>query len=141
MRLNNARHEVFARAIVSGNTGSKAYVQAGYDARGHAAEAAGSRLLRNVEVQARIAELRQARYDREVLDRKWVTTRLMEKAENAESDAAAIRALELLGKHLGMFTDSRDREPAPSAQPLHGDKVIRPNFDGMLRGSGPYEKA
>jgi phage terminase small subunit len=140
MRLNYARLDVFAWAIVSGNTGSKAYVQAGYDARGHAAEAAGSRLLRNVEVQARIAELRQARYDREVLDREWVTTRLMEKAEDAESDATAVRALELLGKHLGMFKDSRD-ELAPSAQPLHGDNVIRPNFDRMLRGSGLHEKA
>jgi phage terminase small subunit len=140
MRLHNTRHELFAQAIASGNSGSKAYVQAGYDAKGHAAESAGSRLLRNGEIQARIAELRQARYDREVLDREWVTIRLMEKAENAESDAAAIRALELLGKHLGMFTDSRD-EPARSPQPLHGDNVIRPNVDGMLRGSGPYEKA
>lgn len=55
--LRNIRHERFAQGIAQGNTVTDAYIQAGYKARGRSAEVAGSRLLRNVEVQQRLAEL------------------------------------------------------------------------------------
>jgi phage terminase small subunit len=56
--LRNNRHEAFARAIVRGNSGRAAYGTAGYKAKGAVADAAASRLLRNVRVSARIAELK-----------------------------------------------------------------------------------
>jgi phage terminase small subunit len=56
--LRNARHEAFARAIVRGGTGRAAYGAAGYRAQGAVADAAASRLLGNVKVAARIAELK-----------------------------------------------------------------------------------
>ena len=56
--LKNARHEAFARAIVEGSSGRAAYGAAGYRAKGAVADAAASRLLGNVKVSARIAELK-----------------------------------------------------------------------------------
>ena len=57
--LKNARHEKFAQLIASGKTATQAYKQAGYLAKGHGAETAASRLLRNVEVLSRIDVLRR----------------------------------------------------------------------------------
>src|SRR5882762_5584393 len=61
--LQNARHEAFARAIVEGKSGREAYKLAGYKAkpggkRSGPADAAAARLLKNVQVAARIAELK-----------------------------------------------------------------------------------
>jgi len=58
MPLPNAKHEAFARAIVEGKSGRAAYHAAGYTAKGAAADANASRLLRNAKVSARIAELK-----------------------------------------------------------------------------------
>ncbi|MBA3890780.1 MAG: terminase small subunit [Gemmatimonadaceae bacterium] len=55
--LANIRHERFAQAIARGRAASTAYIEAGYAARGRSAEVASSRLLRNVEVAARLEEL------------------------------------------------------------------------------------
>ena len=57
--LKNARHEKFAQLIAFGKTATQAYKQAGYLAKGHGAETAASRLLRNVEVLSRIDVLRR----------------------------------------------------------------------------------
>ncbi len=55
--LPNVRHERFAQNKAKGKSTGPAYTAAGYKATGHSAEVAGSRLLRNVEVKNRIAEL------------------------------------------------------------------------------------
>ncbi len=55
--LRNARHERFAQNKAKGMSIGPAYTAAGYKATGHSAEVSGARLLKNVEVQARIAEL------------------------------------------------------------------------------------
>ncbi len=55
--LPNARHERFAQNKAKGESTGPAYTAAGYKATGHSAEAAGGRLLKNVEVRDRIAEL------------------------------------------------------------------------------------
>ena len=55
--LKNARHERFAQNKAKGKSTGPAYTAAGYKATGHSAEVAGGRLLKNVEVRNRIAEL------------------------------------------------------------------------------------
>jgi phage terminase small subunit len=59
--LKNIRYEKFCQHIAtSPKTGmsiAQAYIASGYSARDHAAESNASRLLKNAEVQARIAEL------------------------------------------------------------------------------------
>jgi phage terminase small subunit len=56
--LDNARHEKFARGIVEGKSGRAAYRAAGYRARARVADAAASRLLADVNVSERVAELK-----------------------------------------------------------------------------------
>jgi hypothetical protein len=51
------RQEKFVSLYASGQTAAAAYGEA-YGRAGHSAEASGARLLRNAEVQARLAELR-----------------------------------------------------------------------------------
>ena len=55
--LQNARHERFVQGVVKGIGPGPAYTAAGYTATGNSAESAAARLLRNVQVQARRAEL------------------------------------------------------------------------------------
>jgi len=55
--LKNARHERFIQGVVKGISAGPAYTAAGYKATGNAAETAAARLFRNVQVQARRAEL------------------------------------------------------------------------------------
>ena len=57
--LINARHERFAQNKTKGMSIGPAYTAAGFKATGHSAEVSGARLLKNVEVRNRIAELCQ----------------------------------------------------------------------------------
>jgi phage terminase small subunit len=78
-RLRNGRHEKFCQLFVFGHpdhdhtadpdepgyvhdtlhNGTRAYIAAGYDARGNAAAVAASRLIRREDVQLRIHELEE----------------------------------------------------------------------------------
>ncbi len=55
--LQNARHERFVQGVVKGISPGPAYTAAGYTATGNSAESAAARLLRNVQVKERYAEL------------------------------------------------------------------------------------
>jgi phage terminase small subunit len=159
--LRNNRHEAFARAIVEGKSGREAYKAAGYRARhggqqAGPADAAASRLLKNVKVSARIAELKGVAAQASTIEATRVLTELAKLAfanmadymrvgpggdpvldfskltrdqaaalvevtvedylDGRGEDARQVRrvkfklaskllALELLGKHLGLFKD------------------------------------
>ena len=53
----NARQEAYCQGLAQGKSQSRAYVEAGYDARGNAAEVKAANLVRNGKVAARLAEL------------------------------------------------------------------------------------
>ena len=55
--LNNIKHERFAQAIAKGTSASKAYVLAGYSAKG--ARQSSARLLLNAVVCSRVSELKE----------------------------------------------------------------------------------
>jgi hypothetical protein len=69
---------------------------------------AASRLSKNPKVAARLNELRAEKEAEERMLRlsygDFVINELQELAMNAKSDKARIKALELLGKSLGIFT-------------------------------------
>jgi phage terminase small subunit len=71
--LRNARHEGFAQEIAMGVSAATAYVRAGYKAKGHSVDVAASRLLKNVDVLARIDEIRTPIVE-EALSTAGVTT-------------------------------------------------------------------
>lgn len=117
--LPNIRHERFAQLIAQGKPASRAYIEAGYKARGNAAEVGASRLLRNPKVQERLATLAaeieaNAIADAEEIQRFLtavmrgeVTEELLDRFGQIQTLKATakerIRAAELLGRAQGVF--------------------------------------
>ena len=101
---------------------TQAALRAGYSAK--TAEVHGSRLLGNVKVAAAVEKAQEARSERTKINQDWVIERLVGVYEasmearpvcdkNGEekgftfNPTAANRALELIGKHKGMFIDRK----------------------------------
>jgi len=116
--LNNQRHELFAQELAKGKSADEAYVLAGFKAnRGNA-----SVLKAKQNISKRVEEI-QARAAADVgLSKKWVIEKLIsnvERAMQAEEikdanggtgeykyeGSVANKALELLGKEIGMFKE------------------------------------
>ncbi|MFA5273264.1 MAG: terminase small subunit [Candidatus Peribacter sp.] len=70
------------------------------------AEVVGSRMLRNVEVRKILAQ----RLQDEHTDRTYVLERLYYFSQHADSERNKIRATEMLGKALGMFSEGHRLE-------------------------------
>lgn len=128
--LSNARHERFAQELAKGISASVAYVLAGYKAnRGNA-----SVLKQDQSILDRIDEILKQReeihrqstakaIEAAALTKEWVISRLVENVDRAMQAQAVLtrdgtptgeyvydgsvanRALELLGKELGMFVE------------------------------------
>lgn len=115
----NARQEAFVREYLVDLNATQAAIRAGYSER--TAYSQGQRLLKHVEVAAAIQAAQAARAERTEVTQDWVITRLaqnVERAMQAEpvrnregnptgeyvyAGAVANKALELLGRHLGLF--------------------------------------
>jgi len=101
----------------------EAYIKAGYKARGASAESKASRLVRNGKVKAYIDELRDKRTKKTEIDAEYVISGLKNIVEKNKDErpGVATKALDLLGKHLGLYE-------ADNAQ--RGDKqLIIMNFN------------
>ena len=110
--LINIRHEAFAMRVAAGDTQVKAVKLAGY-APAHA-HVAGSKLIRMPHIRARIEYLKSLTTERAVesiaLSKGWVLQELtanVSRAVKLEDLSAANRALELVGKELGMFVERK----------------------------------
>jgi len=135
--LQIARHERFAQALADGMSATRAYVAAGYSSGNRGA---ASRLQRRDHIKQRVREVLQVRVDAAAdaaatvkatltLDKQWVLDRLMRIVERCLQDVPVLgklghptgfyvfdskganRALELLGKHLGLFS-ADEKTPA-----------------------------
>jgi len=100
---------------------TQAAIRAGYSAK--TAQEQSSRLLSNVMVQQAVKEAQEARSARVELTQDWVLDRLREVTERCMQHEAVLdregnptgeytfnasganKAIELIGKHLGMFKD------------------------------------
>lgn len=135
--LPNAKHELFVQEMAKGISAAEAYRNAGYAAKGASSAVNANKLLKQPNVRERLNELlsqREKTYAKATemaaealaIDREWIMRRLKENAERAlqaiqakDEDGApageykyegsvANRALELLGKELGMFIERRE---------------------------------
>ena len=115
--LPKNRHEHFAQGLAKGLGIGAAYEAAGYKP----SPAAATRLSKNVKLQERVAELKAASAERATVTRQWMLERLKENVERCMTampvldregkptgkyryqNNLANKALELLGKALGMF--------------------------------------
>lgn len=112
-----------------------AYKRAGYSAKGNAAEVNASRMLRNAKVADAVKVAQKERSERSEVTQDWVLETLVhnvERAMQAEAvrdregnetgeytyqGAVANKALELVGKHLGMFKE-RHEHSGPDGGPV-----------------------
>jgi hypothetical protein len=78
--LKNARHERFAQELAKGKSQEDAYRSAGYKGD----RTAASRLATNVNVQARLAELKAEAAERTVVTVESITQRLLNIAKKGE---------------------------------------------------------
>lgn len=120
MRLTDKQKRFVEEYLVDLNA-TQAAIRAGYSAK--TAEAQASRLLRNVKVQEAVAAGQEARSARVELTQDWVLDRLREVTERCMQHEAVLdqegnptgeykfnaaganKAIELIGKHLGMFKE------------------------------------
>ncbi len=118
--LKNTRHEKFVLGLLEGKTDGQAYVDAGYKPN----DGNTVRMKGNERIQARLAFLQSQVAEEAVIDAAWVTKRLVENVERAMQavavtdaegnptgvytyqGAVANKALELLGRNIGMFKDA-----------------------------------
>ncbi len=118
--LPNQRHEKVVLGLLEGKTDGKAYEDAGYKAhRGNA-----GRMSADEHILGRLAFLQSQVAEEAVIDAAWVTKRLVEivdramqaiEVTDAKGDvtgeytfqgSVANKALELLGRNIGMFKDA-----------------------------------
>lgn len=74
-KLDNPNHERFCLEYVKDGNGTQAAIRAGYSA--NAARQQSSRLLTNVAIQRRIAELQEGIEKRSMVDADWVVAELV----------------------------------------------------------------
>lgn len=133
--LDNNKRDLFCKEYLLDLNATQAAIRAGYSPK--TAYSQGHRLLNNVEVRARIGQLMDERSKRLLVDGDFVIKGLLEvynrciqaepvmvfdydekgmvQAKNEEGEGiftfdstGANRALELIGKHLKLFTDKTD---------------------------------
>ena len=87
---------------------TQAAIRAGYSAK--TAEQTAARLLRNVKVQKYISQLQKEQSDRTGITADTVLKELKKIAltDTEITGKEKIKALELLGKHLGMFSENKE---------------------------------
>jgi hypothetical protein len=150
--LANARWEKFCQAIVSGGHASHgdAYIAAGYHCKPEMADRCAYILMRKSPIMARIAELRVVEeaaiaklVEKVSLTREWVLDELVDNVKKAKEGekfdgATANRALELLGKQLGMFVDRQE-----NTNTIYGisDKPMTPEEWIKQYAGAPADKA
>lgn len=123
------RQKKFADLFLETGNATESYKQAGYKAKGNAAEAAASRLLRNVKVKAYIDEIAEKNQNNRIASRDEILEYLTKVMRGELSEEVPVptkkgisivdveagikdrtKAAELLGKRYAMWTDNKNIE-------------------------------
>lgn len=131
--LENTRHECFAHEFLIDRNMTQAAIRAGYSER--SARSQGNRLMKKADILARVRELQHEQCERLCMNADWVllnlakvvdqsmqaepvmamdpaSRQMVETGEYVFDSKGANRALELIGKHMGMFGDKLKIENA-----------------------------
>ena len=133
------KQEAFCQLVAKGKMLAEAYREAGYMPNGSDKtqwEAASRLMSSNSKVIARVKALQaDMEQDRRTIERRreeWVLKRLTQEADQAETDGARIRAIELVGRTIGMFTDRIEQtdDAERSASDIEAD--LRKRLDRLM---------
>lgn len=127
-KVNN-KHELFCREYIVDYNGTQAAIRAGYSKK--TAHVQASTMLKNPKVLARVRELQKEQTERLAITSDWVVHQLVDVVQKSKEPVpvmewdyeekklvksgeftfdskGATKALELIGKHLGMYTDKME---------------------------------
>ena len=99
----NDKQRRFVKEYATDLNATQACIRAGYSPR--TAGAQGSELLKVPKIRELVNKQAQTAADKLGLTHEWVLDQLVETAKYGEREANRLRALELLGKHLALFTE------------------------------------
>lgn len=124
--LKNPRHERFAQELAMGKSQTDAYLSAGYDADPETARRAGSRLMTNEDITARVSELQQNGADKAEV----TVLSLLAEAEQARAlaiadkqFAAAIAAIREKGVLSGRRVERSERGQPGEFESMNADEL------------------
>ena len=116
--LSNAQHEKFVQELLRGKSQADAYLAAGYKAKSTAvASAAATRLLKNPDIQKRIAEFHE-KTELETaltLEEHMKELKLLREMAKAEGDITAAIAAEVKRGEVKQFYVRRIETGSPGA--------------------------
>lgn len=99
-----AKQEAFAIEYLKDKNATQAAIRAGYSAK--TAYSIGCEMLRKPEIQEIIRAKQEEAVKNAEITSEWIVAQCKEIATNVlAKDADKLRALELIGKYLGMFTE------------------------------------
>lgn len=96
------KQKLFVESYLANPNATKAAIAAGYSEK--TARQQGQRLLSNVV----IAERLNVRVEEAIITANEILTDVKQIAKSAEKDSDKLKAYEMLGKHLAMWTDKTE---------------------------------
>lgn len=132
------KQEAFAKLVAGGSMLSDAYREC-YSAdsmKDSTVWSEACRLAQNPKVSARIKDIQaDMEADRRTIERRreeWVLKRLSEEADQADNASSRIRALELVGKTVGMFTDRIEQAETSERSASEIEKELKARLDRLI---------
>ena len=132
------KQEAFAKLVAGGAVLSDAYREcyAADSMKDSTVWSEACRLAQNPKVSARIKDIQaDMEADRRTIERRreeWVLKRLSEEADQADNASSRIRALELVGKTVGMFTDRVEQADTTERSASDIEADLRRRLDRLL---------
>ncbi|RWI88651.1 MAG: Terminase small subunit [Mesorhizobium sp.] len=135
----NIRQERFCLLLVEGLPQSRAYIEAGYAARGNAAEVEASKMVRLPKVAARVAELQAAAARRSEITVDDLVAELEDMRKLAiacKNPAAGVAAVMGKAKLLGLIIDKAEIEATvrkPAREPADDKRMSLEEWERRFR--------
>ena len=133
------KQEAFAKLVAGGAVLSDAYREcyAADSMKDSTVWSEACRLAQNPKVSARIKDIQaDMEADRRTIERRreeWVLKRLSEEADQADNASSRIRALELVGKTVGMFTDRVEQADTTERSASDIERELRAKLERLAR--------
>ncbi len=96
------KQKLFVEAYLANPNATEAATRAGYSKK--TAKSQGQRLLTNVDIRTRL----EKRVEEAIITADEILTDVKAIAKSAEKDSDKLKAYEMLGKHLAMWTDKTE---------------------------------